>query len=216
MDEIKDNVPKQHRRMFYDSGKIALSGQGTRRRGSVSKESTTLLSKYVSPLTDEQKNELVKTLADLTTERNLKRSEEALSQRNQATEVIKNLAKENEAMKMENEELKSSSAHVSEREHDLRRLTKDNALLNELCEEEKLTYEAKLLTLEKLKQEMIEKEADFELHTHTHTHVNNRCLVELRKSPEEIVEMKRTTDMLEDYDDEEEEEEEKESSELLQ
>ncbi|ETN99754.1 GTPase, partial [Reticulomyxa filosa] len=111
--------------------------------------------KYVSSLTDEQKNELVKTSADLTAERNLKRLElrleEALDQRNQATEVIKNLAKENEEMKMENEELKSM---VHMKEHDLKLLTKDNALLNELYEEEKIKYEAELLKLEKLKQDM--------------------------------------------------------------
>ncbi|ETO02326.1 hypothetical protein RFI_35110 [Reticulomyxa filosa] len=70
------------------------------------------------------------------------------------------------------------------KEHDLKLLTKDNALLNELYEEEKIKYEAELLTLEKLKQEMVEKEVEFELHTH----VNKRYLVELRKSPEEMVE----------------------------
>ncbi|ETO11616.1 hypothetical protein RFI_25760, partial [Reticulomyxa filosa] len=65
-------------------------------------------------------------------------------------------------MKMENEELKSM---VHMKEHDLKLLTKDNALLNELYEEEKTKYEAELLKLEKLKQEMVEKEAEFELHT---------------------------------------------------
>ncbi|ETN97261.1 hypothetical protein RFI_40270 [Reticulomyxa filosa] len=118
------------------SYEIAMSGQGTRSRGLVSKESTDLLSKYVSSLTDEQRNELVKTLADLTTERNLKRLEEALDQRNQATE-----------------------------EHDLKLLIKHNALLNELYEEEEIKYEAELLTLEKLKQKIIEKEVEFELRT---------------------------------------------------
>ncbi|ETO07488.1 hypothetical protein RFI_29904 [Reticulomyxa filosa] len=47
MDEIKDNVPKQHRRMSYDSGKIAMSGQGTRRRGSIYYQSSVIIDRRV-------------------------------------------------------------------------------------------------------------------------------------------------------------------------
>ncbi|ETO06592.1 hypothetical protein RFI_30800 [Reticulomyxa filosa] len=159
----EENGNKKHRRMrTYDLG--TGKREGALRRGSVDNEGRDAMVKYVQSLPNEKRAELEKASNDMKAERTIKRLElkleEAMDQRNQATEIIKNLAKENEELKLENEELKNV---IQMKEHDLKILEKDFSLMNELYEEEKVKYEMELQKLDKMKREMVEREEQLEL-----------------------------------------------------
>jgi len=122
--EVKDeNGKKKHRRLqTYDLGKRKSA---VFRRGSVSSQSSEMMAKYISSLTNEQRAELTKKSSDLLTERTVKqlelKLEDATSQRNQLTEIVKNLTKDTEDLKFENEEMKNL---VQMKEQDLKNLEK--------------------------------------------------------------------------------------------
>ncbi|ETO23372.1 erythrocyte binding protein, partial [Reticulomyxa filosa] len=138
--------------------------KGKLRRGSMNSATSEMMAKYVSSLTNEQRAELTKKSMDLRNEHIVKRLEmkleEATEQRNQATDIIKNLTKENEDLKFEMEEMRQL---VQMKENDLKALEKDYNMINEMFEEEKLKYEMEMQKMDKLQMEMVEKEEQLEL-----------------------------------------------------
>ncbi|ETO24794.1 hypothetical protein RFI_12363, partial [Reticulomyxa filosa] len=120
------------------------------------------LAKYIASLSSEERADLSK--MDLSAERVIERLglklEETTEQRNQATEMMRTLAKENESLKMENDEVKSA---VRLRDEEIKLLEKDNTLMGELLEEEKAKYETELQKMDKMRHEMMEREEELEL-----------------------------------------------------